>query len=349
MHRTAQVAIASLVLAALVLLTPAIASADQQRFTLEVSPVFFQDNTGDSSVPPLGPNYTPLYCTAGQPTCPNGNPQTTSNLRLDYGLTYQINKRWSINYSHSNFDFSLGRISSIPTGSPVAPQYFSVLMGSIQDRIDQGTLTYQAGHGLTLDGYYTSHQRISIAAIPIYSTCYLNQEQCIGNTSNPSSINAVYWGVGAAYTFGPHTPYEPPMFKATFDINYYPRPANGNCTDPATAQAACNSNGIPGYVGSGATYPWSLTWFPFSVGHLLQPGTIPFVGYSDSPIWFHGENSPEAFNNVVAGLVQILPHGLSLSYTYLKLNGRYSSDTVPYPDSIRSATSILKLTYDLHF
>ena len=349
MHRTAQVAIASLVLAALALLTPAIASADQQRFTLEVSPVFFQDNTGDSSSPPLGPNYTPLYCTTGQPACPNGNPQTTSNLRLDYGLTYQINKRFSLNYSHSNFDFSLGRISSIPTGLPAgAPQYFSALTGSIDDRIDQATLNYAAGHGLTLDGYYTSHQRIAITAIPIYSTCYLNQEQCIGNTSNPSSINAVFWGVGAAYTFGPHTPYEPPMFKATVDINYYPRPANGNCTG-TNPQPACNSNGINGYVGSGAVYPWSLTWFPFSVGHLLQPGTIPFIGYSDSPIWFHAENSPEAFNNVVAGIVQILPHGLSLSYTYLKLNGRYSSDTVPYPDSIRSATSILKLTYDLHF
>ncbi|HTC31329.1 MAG TPA: hypothetical protein VK702_11435 [Candidatus Acidoferrum sp.] len=348
MHRTAKVAIASLVLAAFALLTPMVASADQ-RFTLEIAPVFFQDNTGDSSVPPLGPNYTPLYCTAGQPTCPNGNPQTTSNLRLDYGLTYQINKRFSLNYSHSNFDFSLGRISSIPTGLPAGfPQNFSVLTGSIDDRIDTGTLNYAAGHGLTFDAYYTSHQRIVVTALNAYGPCMLNSEECVGGTSNPSSINAVFWGVGGAYTFGPHTAYEPPMFKATFDINYYPRPANGNC-GTALAQPACNSNGINGYVGSGAVYPWSLTMFPFSAVHLLQPGTIPFIGYSDSPIWFHAENSPEAFNNVVAGIVQVLPHGLSLSYTYLKLNGRLSSDTVPPPDSIRSATSLLKLTYDLHF
>jgi hypothetical protein len=348
MHRTAKVAIASLVLAALALLNPAIASADQ-RFTLEIAPVYFLDNTGDSSVPPLGPNYTPLYCTAGQPTCPNGLPQTTSNFRLDYGLTYQINKRFSLNYSHSNFDFSLGRISSIGTGLPAGfPQNFSVLTGSIDDRIDTGTLNYAAGHGLTFDAYYTSHQRIVVTALNAYGPCMLNSEQCVGGTSNPSSINAVFWGVGGAYTFGPHTAYEPPMFKATFDINYYPRPANGNCTG-TNPQPACNQNGINGYVGSGAVYPWSLTMFPFSAVHLLQPGTIPFIGYSDSPIWFHAENSPEAFNNVVAGIVQILPHGLSLSYTYLKLNGRYSSDTVPPPDSIRSATSLLKLTYDLHF
>jgi hypothetical protein len=198
MHRTAKVAIASLALAALALLTPAIASADQ-RFTLEIAPVYFLDNTGDSSVPPLGPNYIPAYCTAGQPTCPNGLPQTTSNFRLDYGLTYQINKRFSFNYSHSNFDFSLGRISSIPTG--LGPN-LSVLTGSIQDRIDTFTLNYAAGHGLTFDGYYTSHQRISINAIPGAGTCFLNQEQCIGNTSNPSSINATFWGVGAAYAHG---------------------------------------------------------------------------------------------------------------------------------------------------
>ncbi|HUN29050.1 MAG TPA: hypothetical protein VMV65_04560, partial [Alphaproteobacteria bacterium] len=210
MHRTAQVAIASLVLAALAFLTPSIASAAQERFTLNISPVFFMDNTGDSQAPPLGPNYTPLYCPNGGTACPAGAPQNTQNLRLDYDLTYQINKRWSVNYSHSNFDFSLGRISSIGSGLPAGfPQYFSVLTGSINDRTDQGTLSYAAGHGLTLTAFYASHQRSQIVATNAYGQCYFNQMSCVGGGSNPSSINSNYWGITGSYAFGPHTPYEP--------------------------------------------------------------------------------------------------------------------------------------------
>jgi hypothetical protein len=344
MNRTAQVAIASFALAALVFLTTAYASADQ-RFTLEVSPVFFQDNTGDSAAPPP-PGTIPLYCTGGQPGCPNGNPQTTSNLRLDYGLTYQINRRWSVNYAHANLDFSIGRILTI---TPL-----SVLSGSINDRIDTGTINYAAGHGLTLSGGYSSHQRVDIAAVPApgFGNCYLNQEACIGATSNPSSINANDWFVTGAYTFGPHTAYQPPMFKLSASINYWPRVANGNCTG-ANPQPACGTGGFSPttYVGSGETYPWSFTWFPLSdfAPNVIRPGTIPFVGYEAANTWFHAENTPETFNVINAGLVQVLPHGLSLSYVYLKFNGRPSSDTVPPPDTIRFAVSIFKLTYDLHF
>jgi hypothetical protein len=345
MHRTTQVAIASLVLAAFALLTPSIASAAQQRFTLEVSPVFFQDNTGDSGANPP-PGTIPFYCSSGQPQCPNGNPQTTSNLRLDYSLSYQINKRFSISYSHTNFDISLGRILTI------AP--FSVLTGSLNDRIDAGTLTYAAGHGLVLQAAYTSHQRVEFTAQPsplLGSPCYLNEEACNDGSSNPQSIDSKYWSVGGTYAFGPHTAYQPPMFKIGANMFYYARPAAGNCSNPAIAQPACNTNGINGYVGSGATFPWSVTFFPLSdfKPSQIRPGTIPFIGYEDANVWFHAENTPETFNQVVAGLVQILPHGLSLSYTYVKLNGRPSSDTIPPPDTIRSAVSILKLTYDLHF
>ncbi len=349
MNRT-QVAIASLVLAAFAILIPATASAAQQRWTLDISPVYFQDNTGDSQAPPLGPNYTPLYCPNGSSACPSyGYPQTTRNFRLDYDLTYQLNRRWSLNYSHANFDFTLGRLSTVPTGLPVGyPQNFSALTGSINDITDQGTVSYAAGHGLTLTAFYASHQRSQITATNLYGPCYFNSVQCVGNTSNPSSINSNYWGVTGTYSFGPHTAYEPPMFKVGAQINYYPRPSAGNC-GTALAQAACGSNGINGYVGSGTTYPWSFTFFPFSNSHLLQPGTIPFIGYEAASVWFHGENTPETYNVVDAGIVQILPHGLSLSYTYFKLNGRQSSDTVPPPDTIRSATSIVKLTYALHF
>jgi hypothetical protein len=339
------------VLAAFALLTPSIASAAQERWTIEISPVFFQDNTGDSGAAPP-PGTIPFYCPNGSPTCAGfGSPQTTSNLRLDYGVTYQIAKKWTASYSHSNFDFSLGRILSI------AP--LSILTGSVNDRTDKGSINFLAGHGLAFSAYYASHQRVQINATSgLGLPCYFNSEQCIGNTSNPASINSNFWGIGATYAFGPHTAYEPPMFKAGFDVNYYPRTNNavacpGQAGNPLGLipgyQPACNSNGINGYVGSGATLPWSFTFFPFSDSHLLRPGTIPFLGYEDASVWFHAENTPETYNVVDAGIVQILPHGLSLSYTYFKLNGRPSSDTIPPPDTIRSATSILKLTYDLHF
>ena len=168
---------------------------------------------------------------------------------------------------------------------------------------------------------------------------------------SPAARPLKEWSGAKTYAFGPHTAYQPPMFKIGANMFYYARPAAGNCSNPAIAQPACNSNGINGYVGSGATFPWSVTFFPFSdfKPTQIRPGTIPFIGYEDANVWFHAENTPETFNQVVAGLVQILPHGLSLSYTYVKLNGRPSSDTIPPPDTIRSAVSILKLTYDLHF
>ncbi|MGA7572037.1 MAG: hypothetical protein WCC70_11505 [Candidatus Aquilonibacter sp.] len=339
MNRTTQVAMASLVLAALAFLTPSVASA-AQKWDLNITPVYFLDNTGDSGAPPP-PGTIPFYCPNGGPACPAGSPIRTQNLRLDYSLTYFLTPRWNLQYAHSNFDFSLGRILSI---TPL-----SILTGSINDRTDKGSLNYAAGHGLSLSAYYSSTQRVQIEATSgLGSPCYFNSEQCIGNTSNPASINSNLWGLGAAYTFGPHVAYQPPMFKVGFDINYYPRPASGNCAS-ANPQPACGSGGINGYVGSGAVYPWSITVFPFSDLHLLKPGTIPFFGYSDSSVWFHAENTPETYNVVDAGLVQILPHGLSLSYTYFKLNGRQSSDTIPPPDTIRSATSIFKLSYDLHF
>jgi hypothetical protein len=348
---------ASLVLAALTFLTTSVASA-AQKWDLEITPVYFMDNTGDSQAPPppgFAPLYVPAYCPNGSPSCPAGSPQTTQNLRLDYALTYFLTPRWNLQYAHTDFDFSLGRITSIPAAPGVN---LSVLTGSVNDRTDKGSLNYAAGHGLSFSAYYSSTQRIQIVATGNGTACYFNQEQCIGNTSNPSSINSNLWGLGGAFTFGPHVAYQPPMFKVTFDINYYPRTSNpvpcpgqpGNLLGALGGyQPACNSNGINGYVGSGVVYPWGITWFPFSDLHLLQPGTIPFIGYSDSSVWFHAENTPETYNVVDAGIVQILPHGLSLSYTYFKLNGRYSSDTVPPPDSIRSATSIFKLNYDLHF
>lgn len=328
-------------------LAPSAALADQ-RFTITISPEYFLDSTGDSSAPVLGPTYLPAQCPGyngwfpGVPACP-GSPRTTSDTNLDYGVSYEFGKRWSLSYTHSAFDFSLGRISLAGT-----PAGTSILTGDVMDRTDQGTLTYNYGHGLTLDAYYFSHQRSNVQATSFTQGCLLNSESCPGGTSNPSSINSNAWGAGAAYAFGPHTVYEPPMFKAGVDVNYYPRPNDPNCL-AAVHQPACNTNGIPGYRGSGAVFPYSLTFFPISDFKGAPLGFIPFVAYNRLYAWFHAENSAEAYNAVAFGFVQVLPHGLSFTYTNFKLNGCYCSDTLPPPESVRSDTNIFKLSYDLKF
>jgi len=331
MRRAFHIAIAGLMLASLMLFTTRIAAAAQQ-WEIDISPIYFIDGTGDSSAP-LPPGTFPLYCGSG-PAC-SGTPRTTNDWKIDYGLTYHINKKWTFAYAHTNFDFSLGRIVTI------AP--FSLLTGDITDREDKLSLNYALGHGLALSGDYDSHQRTSVAGL-----C-LNQEDC-GGASNPSSINSNSWGLGATYATGPHHPYQPPMFSFAFNANYFPRPSAGNCQDyPAVpSQPACFTGGIPGYVGSGVVYGYGVTMFPFADTD-IRPGTIPFVGYSSLPVWFHAENTPEVYNVTDFGLLQILPHDLSASFTYFKLQGRYSSDTIPPPDVVRSVTFLFKLSYALKF
>jgi len=345
MRRPYQIALASFMLAAFTFLSTSVASA-ADHWDLDIAPVYFADTTGDSQSPPPAGSI-PFYC-SGLQTC-SGTPKTTMNFRLNYGLTYSFNRKWSLAYTHDNFDFSLGRILTLAPGT-------SLISGSVNDRTDKIALNYAYGHGLTLTAYYASHQRSNIeATFPQFllppgapAQCFFNSEQCPGNTSNPSSINSNLWALQGSYVFGPHLRYEPPMFKVSAEMDYYPRPNNANClgTNP---EPACNSNGIPGYRGSGVTFPYSLTFFPFSDTKFLPPGTIPFLGYENVQAWFHAENSPEAYNATIVGLVQILPHGLTFSYTYFKLQGRKSSDTIPPPDVVRSVVSIVKLSYGIKF
>jgi len=337
MRRAIHVAIAGLMVASLLLSTPLAAAAANAKWEVDIAPIYFLDDTGDSSAPPG--NLFPIYC-SGQAACA-GTPHTTANLRLDYDLIYHFSQRWNFHYAHTNFDFSLGRIVTLAPGT-------SLLSGSVNDREDKLSLNYLAGHGLSLSGWYDSHQRTNIEATGLTGGCFFNSVACPGGGSNPSSINSNSWGVGGTYAFGPHATYQPPMFSAAFNINYFPRPAAGNCTDPAIAQPACYSGGINGYVGSGVVYGYGLTMFPFA-DTKIPPGSIPFIGYSSLPVWFHAENTPEVYNVIDGGIIQVLPHGLTASATYFKLQGRYSSDTIPPPDVVRSVTFLFKLNYALTF
>jgi len=348
MRRVFLLAIASLMVGSLLL--AAIPAKAANQIEVDVSPIYFLDGTGDSAAPPLG-GYVPINC-SGQASCA-GTPNTTNNWRIDYGLTYHINRRWTFAYTHSNFDFSLGRIVTLGEINAkgqclVGLTCFSLLSGSVNDRTDKLAFNYAAGHGLTLSAYYSSHERTNIEATSLTGSCFFNSVACPGGGSNPQSINSNSWSLGGTYAFGPHDKYQPPMFNLSANANYFPRPAGGNCTTPAIAEPACNSNGIPGYVGSGVVYGYGLTMFPF-VTMGIRPGTIPFVGYESLPVWFHAENSPEVYNVIDGGLVQILPHNLSASFTYFKLQGRLSSDTIPPPDVVRSVTFLFKLSYALKF
>lgn len=354
MRRAILVAAGALTLALGSLTAPA--SAAPEKWDLELTPVYFADGTGDSTAPPP-PGTFAAYCPGYggipvPPACP-GTPRTTSNLRLDWGLTYHFSPKLNLAYTHDTLDFTLARITSI------AP--LSILTGDIDDRTDRIALNYAAGHGLALNAHWFSHERSEIAATasPLLqaasgSICYFNSEQCPGAKSNPASINSNAYGAGLAYSFGPHARFQPAMFRAAVDVDYYPRPTSQGAATcvagggPGSNAPVCGSNGIPGYVGSQTTAPYSLTMYPLATAK-IKPGLIPFVGYERVDVLFHAENTPESFNAVVFGVVKSLGHGLTLNYTYFKLNGCYCSDTVPPPDSIRSVTHILKLSYRLGF
>jgi hypothetical protein len=323
-RRTHQVAIASLVLAFIATFTTTAASAATKHWTVEIAPVFFQNMTGDASGGPGNPYPFPGF---------NAKfPRTTSDLRLDYGITYAFSPKLSLGYSHENVDFSLGRLSAFDG---------SLLTGDIQDRVDTVTATYAGLRvGLPISVYYQSHQRINVEGL-----C-LNQEACFG-TSNPASINETVYGIGTKYNFGPLSPYTGPLFTVGVDAQYTPRlPAQSAASCPTSSAPVCNANGLPGYVGSGWQFPYSITMRP-PLGNTL--GFIPFVGYQRASVWWRSENTPEAFNVVVWGIVKVLHPGLVLSYTNLKFNGCYCSDTLPPPDSVRFQDSIFKLSYDLKF
>jgi len=327
-----------------------IASADQP-VTIIIAPVYTLNGTGDANaVPPPG---LPLYCPNQVSTTCIGSPPLTSDLRLDYGLKWSIAKRWNLNYTHTNFDYSIGRVDSLPV-APIAslgfpgcpPATCALETGDINDLIDKVVLNYAVGHGIGLALHYSSEQRVFIAA---YSnppgSCFLNSEKCPGGASNPASINGINWGFDVSYAFGPHARLSPPMFQVQASVDYWPRPSPGNCGAP-TAQPACGTNGIAGYVGSGTTFPYSISMLPLSAMPTVR-GFLPFLAYARDISWFHAENTPEVFNVVSYGFTQRLPYDLAFSYTNAHFNGCPCSDTVPPPDSLRFVMNIFKLSYEL--
>lgn len=319
MKRSVTIALAALAFAWSLMLTAAGAMAGTSPITITITPVWFVGTTTDAqALPP--PGTIPIY----QPT----QPRSTDDIRVNYGISYQLNKHSSLSYSHANVAFSLGRLLTLGPGT-------SLDSGDIIDRVDTISYNYGFGHGLSGSAYYLSHQRVDVAAGALNGGCLLNAEQCPGNQSNPESINMTAYGAGLKYAFGPVSRYTGPLLTLNGDAQYVNRPAN----EPTPGYSL---QGLPGYKGSGFIFPYGIT---MNVPVPNPYGLIPFVDYKREIVWWRFENTPEMFNVVDFGLVKIIRPNLTLAVVDTHFNGCLCSNTVPPPDNINFSDIIMSLSY----
>jgi hypothetical protein len=317
MKRSITIALAALAFAWFFTLGASSAMADQKSpLTISITPVWFLGTTSDAtSLPPAG--TVPL----NSPTIP----RNTNDLRLNYGLTYTINKKSSLAYSHANFSFALGRLLTLAPGT-------SLDTGDIIDRIDTISYNYGFGHGLSGSAYYLSHQRSDVAGL-----C-LNQIDCPNpvtgaSQSNPASIDMNAYGVGFKYAFGPVSRYTGPLLTLNFDAQYVPRPSSN---------ASAGLEGLPAYKGTQTLFPYGIT---MNIPIPNSAGIIPFIDYKREAVLWHAESTPEAFNVVDFGVVKIIRPNLTLAIADTHFNGCKCSDTVPPPDNVNFSDIITSLTY----
>jgi hypothetical protein len=322
MRRNTTIAMACLAFAWSIMLTAGAARADGNSIplTITVTPIWFLNSGSDATAYPP-PGTIPINA----PTIP----RTTDNVRVNYGLSYQFNKRMSLAYSHDNFDFSLGRILGPGT---------SLLTGDLDDRIDTISFNYGFGHGLNGSVYYFSHQRSYVAGL-----C-LNQIDCPNaagvNESNPNSINSNGYGVGFKYALGPVSKYTGPLLTFNGDAQYIPRP-DGNCSNPAIALPGCGTDGIAGYKASQTIFPYGVT---MNVPIRNDLGVIPFIDYKREIVLWRAENSQEMYNVVEFGFVKIIRPDLTFALVESNWKECFCSSTVP-PDNVRFSDMIASLTY----
>ena len=296
---------------------PAFADDFGKRFTIDIEPVYEASVTGDAAAPaPAG--KIPLGYTSDHPNA--------TSLRLDYGLNFKIDKRSNLYYSHSDLDFSIGRVLTLPG--------LSLVSGLIADRTDTIGINHDLGGGLVGRVYYFNHTRMDVSGL-----C-LNQQACPVNgqqTGNPSSIDEHGYGVGGSYSLGPKTRIGK-LFTIGVDAKYIPR----SSTPPT---AAPNLGGLGAYVGSQWLFPYSVT---MKIPVLPVSTTIPTIGYERASVLFRDEATPEVYNVSVLGLTQVLSKDVFLNITSLNFSGCRCSDTVPPPDNIRFAEVLMTLDYKLH-
>ena len=315
MKRSITIAMVALAFAWFFMLTATGAMADQKSpLTITLTPVFFLGTTSDA-VSPAAPGTV-----LNDPT----PPRNTSEARLNYGLSYAINKKSSLSYSHANVSFALGRLLTAAPG-------VSLETGDIVDRIDTISYNYGFGHGLSGSAYYLSHQRSDVEGL-----C-LNQIDCPNASgvaqSNPASINMNAYGVGFKYGFGPVSRYTGPLLTLNFDAQYVPRPSSN---------PSASLNGLPAYKGSQELFPYGIT---MNVPIPNTAGIIPFIDYKREAVLWRAESTQELFNVVEFGFVKIIRPNLTFVMVDTHFNGCKCSDTVPPPDNVNFSDIITSLSY----
>lgn len=322
MRRTLLPALAGMALATLVVflaLVPAQAEDLASRITINVAPVYLFGSNGDLNAPPppgtTGIGYNP------------GNHPIPSTFNVDYGIDFKIDPKTHLALAHGNVDYGLGRILT------VAPNT-SFVSGSLYDYTDSITLIRSVGAATSLHASYFNHQRRDVTGL-----C-LNQESCVdaagGVKSNPLSIDEMGYTFGFSVDFGPKTIIGP-LFTATGDLKYWPRPATPNLPPPAVALG-----GLPGYRGTQVWYPYSMT---MKVPFFKTATFIPFINYTHLPVLYRDSAVPEDYRGYVWGFSKIINKYVTFSYTNLNLQTCRCVQRVPAPDNLRLAFGVVKLDF----
>jgi hypothetical protein len=297
--------------------SPAYADDALKHITFEVDPTFFGNGTSDAQAPP-SPGSVPIGYTQDHPIA--------NTFRINYGAKVQLGPDLSFNYTHSSFEFALGRIFQPGV---------SLVSGQIDDRTDTAGFEYLGVPLVKARAYYFDHERIDVTGF-----C-LDQTTCAGRKPDPDAIDEHGYGVGATWLFGPRSAIGP-IFSIGADAKYVPR--------TTTAPAGVALEGLGKYPGSQIEYPYSLN-MKLPTHH--DPSLVWLAGYERATALFRGESTIEQYNVTSFGVVKVLSKPLSLSAVDLNFKGCTCTDTVLPPDNIRFATVLVTLSYkfsaaDLH-
>ncbi|MGB8266211.1 MAG: hypothetical protein WCE44_07830 [Candidatus Velthaea sp.] len=325
---------AGLLSAAILAATSVPAYADNliDKITVNITPVYDLNATGDANLaPPAGYGVLVGYNAAGNAAA--GPNPTTSDLLLNYSANIQLSKETNLFYSHTNSDFTLGRI--LEAGGPGV----AIVTGDIADRNDTVGLNYVFNRAFSTKLYYFDTQRTFVSGLT------LNQN-FVNGVSNPSSIDFHGYGIGGAYGFGPRTK-AGYIFTATFDGQYVPRPGYDPAVPntPAAQTAAASGYGLNSWTGSGWVFPYGVS---AKIPLIAKDPTLLLTGsWSHLNVWWRAEATPEAGNVVTFGAVKALSRNLTLSLTDINLTECTCTDTLPPPETVRFAQIVFALNYRL--
>lgn len=311
-------ALGALVLA-LSVCAPAYADNVLSKLTFNTAPVYWVNTAGDAFGPPE-PGTVPVGYKTNNPG--------THDWRLDYGLHYTFNRRFSLYYTHDVLDYNLDRVYMVVPGTKVMGTFVS---GDAGDRLDQAGFSYAIARGLVGRLYYLDHERYLVSGF-----C-LNQVSCGAGKPNPNSGDMHGYALGATYGFGPRTRIGP-LFSAALDAQYIPRPAS-----PPMPTDNPNANGTSAWTGSKVIYPYSIT----ATAPILakNPTFVGFLGYSRAAEYFRNNTTQNLYNVVTFGLAKQFTKNFSVSITNLNYKECTCSDTVAPPENLRAAGLAAKFNY----